>query len=65
MYVYRLAEPLQDKVNPFHAKYSFEFEVAEPFGPVAPLFGPEGERAWAGKEWEPEFLYPQPANGPE
>ncbi len=28
---------------------------------AAPLFGPEGERSWAGAEWDPLFLYPQPA----
>jgi hypothetical protein len=30
-----------------------------PYFEAAPLFGPEGERAWAGKHWNPHFLYPQ------
>jgi hypothetical protein len=30
-----------------------------PYSEAAPLFGPEGERAWAGKHWNPRFLYPQ------
>ena len=25
------------------------------------LFGPNGERAWAGEDWDPQFIYPQPA----
>jgi hypothetical protein len=24
------------------------------------LFGPNGERGWAGKHWNPEFIHPQP-----
>ena len=32
-----------------------------PYQVVAPLFGPEGERGWAGGRWDPQFLYPQPA----
>jgi hypothetical protein len=27
-----------------------------------PLFGPEGERSWAGKSWNPEFFYPVSAH---
>ena len=44
-----------------HVSNSFHFEVAAPLERVAPLFGPEGERGWAGKHWNPEFLYPRPA----
>jgi hypothetical protein len=44
-----------------HVSNSFHFEVAAPMERVVPLFGPEGERGWAGKHWNPEFLYPQPA----
>lgn len=44
-----------------HLSTSFDFVVHAPFAQAAPLFGPEGERAWAGKHWNPEFLYPQPA----
>lgn len=28
---------------------------------AAPLFGPEGERAWAGTDWNPQFVFPTPA----
>ena len=44
-----------------HACNSFHFLVHAPLGIAAPLFGPEGERSWAGAEWDPQFLYPQPA----
>src|SRR5215471_5820634 len=46
--------------TPVHVTNSFDFEVAAPFARVAPLFGPEAERAWAGEYWNPVFLYPQP-----
>ncbi len=44
-----------------HVSNSFHFLVHAPLGRAAPLFGPEGERTWAGAEWDPQFLYPQPA----
>ena len=44
-----------------HVSNSFHFLVHAPLGRAAPLFGPEGERSWAGAEWDPQFLYPQPA----
>ena len=44
-----------------HVSNSFHFLVHAPLGRAAPLFGPEGERVWAGEEWNPQFLYPQPA----
>ena len=47
--------PLAHVVNTFH------FQLAVPLAHAAPLFGPEGERCWAGKHWDPHFLYPQPA----
>lgn len=40
---------------------SFNLVVHAPYAKAAPLFGPEGERLWAGKHWNPEVLYPQPA----
>ncbi len=46
---------------PAHVTNSFDFEIAAPFARLAPLFGPEAERAWAGEHWNPVFLYPQPA----
>jgi hypothetical protein len=44
-----------------HVRNEFEFTVHAPYQVVAPLFGPEGERGWAGRHWDPQFLYPQPA----
>lgn len=50
---------------PVHAIDTFRFQLAAPLGRVAPLFGPEGERCWAGKHWNPQFLHPQPARDTE
>jgi hypothetical protein len=47
--------------EPAHTVSTFRFELAAPIARVAPLFGPEGERCWAGDHWDPHFLYPQPA----
>src|SRR5271170_157930 len=44
-----------------HVRNEFEFTAHAPYQNVAPLFGPEGERAWANGHWDPHFLYPQPA----
>ncbi len=44
-----------------HTTTSFDLLVHAPYEKAAPLFGPEGERAWAGKHWDPRFIYPQPA----
>jgi hypothetical protein len=44
-----------------HLSTSFDLVVHASCAQTAPLFGPEGERAWAGKHWNPEFLHPQPA----
>ena len=41
---------------------AFDIVVHLPYAEAAPLFGPEGERPWAGKHWDPQFLYPQPAH---
>jgi hypothetical protein len=46
---------------PTHVTNSFDFEIAAPLSRLAPLFGPQGERVWAGEDWNPVFLYPQPA----
>lgn len=40
---------------------AFDITVNLSYAEAAPLFGPEGERVWAGKHWDPNFLYPQPA----
>jgi hypothetical protein len=44
-----------------HVRNEFEFTVHAPYRVAAPLFGPEGERGWADGDWDPQFLYPQPA----
>ncbi len=41
---------------------AFDLTVRLPYAEAAVLFGPEGERAWAGKHWDPQFLHPQPAH---
>jgi len=45
-----------------HVRTSFDLVVHAPYAEAAPLFGPNGERAWAGKHWDPEFIHPQPAS---
>ena len=37
---------------------SFEFYLDAPMARAAPYFGPEGERAWAGAAWNPQFVHP-------
>jgi hypothetical protein len=51
--------------TPAHVSTGFEFDVHAPLTEVAPLFGPEGERCWAGKHWNPAFVYPQPGKDAE
>lgn len=46
---------------PYHVRTEFEFLVHAPYSVAAPLFGPQGERAWASDSWNPLFMYPQPA----
>jgi hypothetical protein len=41
---------------PAHVSNSFQFVIRVPLSRAAPLFGPEGERCWAGQHWNPEFL---------
>ena len=48
-----------------HLTATFDFIVQAPIAKAAPMFGPEGERSWAGKHWNPEFLHPQPAQDVE
>ena len=55
------AETMQTPPHIAHVSNTFHFQLAAPLARVAPLFGPEGERCWAGKDWDPHFLYPQPA----
>jgi hypothetical protein len=44
-----------------HTQTSFDLLVHASYAVTAPLFGPEGERPWAGKHWDPQFIHPQPA----
>ena len=55
------AEPVKPAETPTHVTHTFPFEIAASIARLAPLFGPEGERSWAGEPWNPVFLYPQPA----
>jgi hypothetical protein len=43
-----------------HTRTEFHFIAAASFEQVAPLFGANEERKWS-PEWDPQFLYPQPA----
>ncbi len=43
-----------------HTRNEFTFTVDAPFEQVVPLFGANEERKWA-HDWNPQFLYPNPA----
>src|SRR5690242_2459897 len=45
-----------------HTRAEFSFTVNAPLSMAAPLFGPEGERGWGGSDWDPQFIFPLPAN---
>lgn len=47
--------------KPMRTETSFDLVVHAPYSQTAAFFGPEGERVWAGKHWDPQFIYPQPA----
>jgi hypothetical protein len=40
-----------------HTETSFDVTVRAPINEAAPLFTPEGERPWAGKHWDPQYVY--------
>jgi hypothetical protein len=48
-----------------HVRSEFTFTVQAPMAVAFPLFGPEGERPWAGPHWDPQFVYPIPAKDVE
>jgi hypothetical protein len=50
-----------DAASPVHVRTEFELTVRAPYNVAFPLFGPEGERSWAGADWNPQFVYPSPA----
>lgn len=45
-------------LEPLHTREQFEFVTHAPLEVAWPLFGAEGERAWA-PGWEPEFVWPR------
>ena len=47
--------------SPVHVRTEFELTVGAPYSAGFPLFGPDGERSWAGCDWNPQFVYPSPA----
>jgi hypothetical protein len=55
---------LHGRNEPGSARERAEFEVVAhgPYADVFPLFGADKERVWAGKDWDPTFVYPNPAN---
>ena len=56
------AQPASAAEELMHIQTSFDIVVPLGVEQTAPLFGPEGERAWAGKHWDPKFIHPQPAH---
>jgi hypothetical protein len=48
-------------VTASHVRTEFELTVHAPYSAAFPLFGPNGERSWAGPDWNPQFVYPNPA----
>jgi hypothetical protein len=52
-------------IMPAHVRNTFQFTVRASLRRAAALFGPDGERCWAGPHWNPEFLYPQPGRDVE
>jgi hypothetical protein len=61
-----LAQNSVERPEPLmHVTTSFDLVVHAPYATTAPLFGPDGERAWAGKNWNPEFIHPQPGTDVE
>ncbi|MBB5341849.1 hypothetical protein [Tunturiibacter gelidoferens] len=51
----------QTTAAPAHVSNSFRFFVPAPLNRASALFGPDGERCWAGEHWKPRFIHPQPA----
>ena len=47
---------------PVQMRSAFQFDLNVPPAQAAPLFGPVGERCWAGGTWDPHFVFPQPAH---
>src|ERR1700739_5082509 len=45
---------------PAHVRTEFQLTVHAPYSVAFPLFGPTGERSWAGADWNPQFVYLSP-----
>ncbi|HEU5456999.1 MAG TPA: hypothetical protein VFU68_00135 [Terracidiphilus sp.] len=45
---------------PMHTETTFQLNVATSYAKAFALFGPEGERAWAGVHWDPHVVWPKP-----
>jgi hypothetical protein len=66
-----LAAPVFSQTAPapqepcLHIRNAFHLTVNASYEATTPLFGPLGERGWLGEEWNPIFLYPQPAKDEE
>jgi hypothetical protein len=50
--------------GPVHTREQFEFIANAPVDVAWPLFGAEGERAWA-PDWHPKFVWPASATDQE
>jgi hypothetical protein len=48
-----------------HVETTFDVTVHAPYQETASLFTPEGERGWAGKHWDPQYLHPAPGRDNE
>jgi hypothetical protein len=44
-----------------HVRTAFDLTVRASYEVAFPLFGSNGERSWAGDDWNPQFVYPSPA----
>jgi hypothetical protein len=46
--------------SPLRLRNEFTITVHAPLDVATGFFGAHGERAWAGKDWDPQFLHPLP-----
>jgi hypothetical protein len=52
------SSPGKPHAVPAHTQRRFTLTLRLPLRRAARLFGPGNERTWAGKGWNPQFLYP-------
>ena len=60
-----IPEEAQTAMTMVHVTNTFQFVVPASLERAAPLFGPDGERCWAGPDWNPVFLHPVPGKDTE